>query len=164
MGCSLGLPTGVVTLHLPGVRVGANMKLKKHWKPIIDRFYSKLSPWKSKALSFGGRLTLAKAVLGSLLSYYFSIFVAPVGVINLLEKIRRQFLWGGSDNKYKIAWVSWEKIIAPKEKEGLGLGSLKAFNISMIVKWWWALKTNKTALWSRVITGIHNLKNKPANV
>ena len=98
-------------------------------------------------LSFGGRLTLAKAVLGSLPLYYFSLFVAPAGVIDTLEKIRRQFLWGGSGNKRKIAWVSWGKVVTSKEKGGLGLGSLKAFNISLIAKWWWALKTNKTTLW-----------------
>nr|KAJ0213660.1 hypothetical protein LSAT_V11C400178840 [Lactuca sativa] len=112
LGCG---PASLSFTYL-GIPVGANMKLKKHWKPIIDRFYSKLSPWKAKNLSFGGRLTLAKAVLG---------------VIEILEKIRRQFLWGGGDNKYKISWVSREKVIAPKEKGGLGLGSLRAFNLAV---------------------------------
>lgn len=145
-----------------GVPVGANMKFKKHWKPVIDRFYAKLSPWKAKTLSFGGRLTLSKAVLGSLPSYFMSIFVSPTGVLESLEKIRRQFLWGGGDNKYKIPWVSWGKVVTSKEKGGLGLGSLRAFNLAMIVKWWWGLKNNKSTLWRRVITGIHNLHNKPA--
>lgn len=122
------------------------MKLKRHWKPIIERFYVKLSPWKAKTLSFGGRLSLAKAVLGSLPSYFFSLFVAPSRVIEVLEKIRRQFIWGGSDNKHKISWVAWEKIMAPKDKGGLGLVSLRAFNLSMIVKWWWGIKTDKLAL------------------
>nr|KAJ0191866.1 hypothetical protein LSAT_V11C800411080 [Lactuca sativa] len=48
------------------------------------------------------RLTLAKAVLGSLPSYFLSIFVAPVGVIEILEKIRRQFLWGGDVLRSKL--------------------------------------------------------------
>lgn len=89
--------------------------------------------------------------------------MAPVGVIDVLEKIRRQFLWGESDNKHKFSWVSWEKVVAPKDKGGLGLGSLRAFNLSLIVKWWWVLKTNKSALWSRVIMSIHNLHNKHAD-
>lgn len=138
------------------------MKFKKHWKPVIDRFYAKFSPWKAKTLSFGGRLTLSKAVLGSLPSYFMSIFVSPMGVLESLEKIRRQFLWGGDDNKYKIPWVSWGKVVTSKEKGGLGLGSLRAFNLAMIVKWWWGLKNNKSTLWRRVIMGIHNLHNKPA--
>nr|KAJ0197867.1 hypothetical protein LSAT_V11C700361530 [Lactuca sativa] len=55
-----------------------------------------------------------------------------------------------------------EKVIAPKEKGGLGLGSLRAFNLTLIVKWWWDMKNNRSALWRRVVMGIHNLKNKPA--
>ncbi|GKB75710.1 hypothetical protein Tco_0942605 [Tanacetum coccineum] len=51
----------------------------------------RLSSWKSKSLSFGGRLTLVKSVLGSLGVYYFSTFKAPSKVINTLEGIRRKY-------------------------------------------------------------------------
>lgn len=43
-----------------GVPVGANMLLKRHWKPIIEKFQSRLSTWKAKALSFGGRTNTNK--------------------------------------------------------------------------------------------------------
>ncbi|KAL4589627.1 hypothetical protein LXL04_002535 [Taraxacum kok-saghyz] len=163
-------PLGCEIATLPftylGVPVGANMNLKKYWKPVIERVQTKLSSWKAQNLSLGGRLTLTKAVLGSLPSYFFSIFVAPLGVINTLEKIRRHFLWGGGglDGKKKISWVAWDKVVAPKDLGGLGVGSLKAFNISLIVKWWWRLRENDQTLWSRVIRGIHNLKRKPEDV
>ncbi|KAJ0813272.1 hypothetical protein HanPSC8_Chr17g0771521 [Helianthus annuus] len=39
------------------------MGLVKNWKPIIERFENKLSLWKARTLSFGGRVTLVKAVL-----------------------------------------------------------------------------------------------------
>lgn len=54
LGCE---PTSFPFTYL-GVPIGANMKLEKHWKPVIHRFQNKLSSWKSKALSFRGRLTL----------------------------------------------------------------------------------------------------------
>lgn len=54
-------------------------------------------------------------------------------------------------------------MIAPREADGLGLGSLKALNLSLIVKWLWRLKTDGPSLWSKVIKGIHNLYNKPAD-
>ncbi|KAL7588571.1 hypothetical protein Lser_V15G38261 [Lactuca serriola] len=47
-----------------GLPIGANMKLAKHWRPIVDKFKNKLSNWKANNLSFGGRLTLVKSVLG----------------------------------------------------------------------------------------------------
>lgn len=60
-----------------GVPVGANMKLKKNWKPIIDKFMSKLTVWKSKTLLFRGRLTQITTGLDNLPTYYLSIFIPP---------------------------------------------------------------------------------------
>lgn len=142
----LGCKPAVLSFTYLGVPVGANMKLKKNWAPIVEKFHNKLSSWKAKNLSMGGRLTLTKVVLGSLPSFFFSLFVAPNGVIDKLEKIIRKFLWGGTEEKRKINWVAWEKFVAPKNVGGLGLGSLKAFNLSLIVKWWWRLRTEENTL------------------
>ena len=90
----LGCVAGSLPFQYLGVPVGANMNLIKNWKPVPDRFNSKLSIWKSRNLSFGGRITLVKAVLGSLPTFYLSLFKAPQGVLESLEKIRRRFLWG----------------------------------------------------------------------
>ena len=157
LGCD---PSSLPFTYL-GVPVGANMNLKKNWKPVIDRFLSKLSMWKAKSLSLGGRLTLLTSVLGNLPTFFLSLFVAPAGVIETLEKIRRAFLWGGAEGKSKINWVSWDKVIAAKSNGGMGVGSLKALSTALIIKWWWRLRTNPGLLWSRVITGIHNLHSKP---
>ncbi|GJZ44561.1 RNA-directed DNA polymerase, eukaryota, reverse transcriptase zinc-binding domain protein [Tanacetum coccineum] len=81
--------------------------------------------WKAKSLSFGGRLTLIKAVLGSLGVYYFSIFKAPKCILTKLECIRRKFFWGGSLNSNKIPWIAWDKVIALFDKGGLNIESLK---------------------------------------
>ena len=51
------------------VPVGANMVLKKNWKPITDKFQNRLSTWKEKTLSSGGRLLLIKSILNNLLTY-----------------------------------------------------------------------------------------------
>lgn len=159
----LGCEAGTLPFKYLGVTVGANMKLSKNWKPLIDRFRSKLSDWKAKTLSFGGRLTLIKSVLGNLPTYYLSLFKAPKGVLSELERLRRRFLWGGGESSKKIHWVSWKSITAPKENGGLGVGSLRALNIALLSKWWWRLKTDKSTMWCKVITGFHNLANKPAD-
>lgn len=79
-----------------GVPVGANMLLKKNWEPVLKKFQSKLSSWKANTLSFFGRLMLVKSVLGSLPTYYLSLFKAPQGILDYLEKLRHRFLWGGT--------------------------------------------------------------------
>lgn len=157
----LGCEAGSLPFNYLGVPVGANMNLKKHWKPIIKKFHSMLSSWKAKSLSFGGRLNLVKSILGNLPTYLLSIFMAPTGVVEKLEAIRRKFLWGGNKNERKIHRVSWDKVTASKEDGGLGVGSIRALNIGIIVKWWWRLKHKSSSLWSWVINGIHNLTGEP---
>lgn len=62
--------------------------------------------------------------------------MAPVAVTETLEWIRRHFLWGGDEAKWKIHWVSWDKVVASNSAGGLGVGSIRALNIGLIVKWW----------------------------
>lgn len=87
------IPLGCEPPSLPftylGVPVGENMNQKSAWKPIIDKSKAKLLIWKSKTLSSGGQISLAKAVLGNLPTYYLSLFAALIGVIHEPEKIQR---------------------------------------------------------------------------
>nr|KAJ0188467.1 hypothetical protein LSAT_V11C900489130 [Lactuca sativa] len=77
--------------------------------------------------------------------------VEPLGcVIKKLESIRRRFLWGGTNEHKKINWVSWQSVTAPKEIGGLGMGSLRALNLSLITKWIWRLKVDNSGLWSKI--------------
>ncbi|GKD10486.1 hypothetical protein Tco_1190171 [Tanacetum coccineum] len=48
----------------PGLPVGKNMNFYDAWGDVIDRVCNRLSGWKAKTLSIGGRLTLIKSVLG----------------------------------------------------------------------------------------------------
>lgn len=136
-----------------GLPVGGNMKVAKHWQPLLDKCRAKLSLWKAKTLSFGGRLCLCKSVLGTLGNYYFSLYKAPIKVINQLEGIRRRFFWGGSSDTKKICWMAWDKVLRSKHCGGLGIGSLRALNLSMLVKWHWRDKTELEALWKGVVHG-----------
>ncbi|GKE67443.1 RNA-directed DNA polymerase, eukaryota, reverse transcriptase zinc-binding domain protein, partial [Tanacetum coccineum] len=48
--------------------------------------------------------------------------------------------------------VQWNKVLAPKDKGGLGVSSKKA---SLMFKWVWRFLTQDTSLWVRVIKAIH---------
>nr|KAJ0226647.1 hypothetical protein LSAT_V11C100002300 [Lactuca sativa] len=76
---------------------------------------------------------------------------STVAITDELESIRISFLWGIDENKKKIHWVSRDKVVAPKSKGGLGVGSICALNMSLIVKWWWRLKDKDESLWGKVI-------------
>lgn len=141
-----------------GLPVGANMKLSKNWSSVIDKFEKRLSSWKAKNLSFGGRLTLVKSVLNSLPLFYFSLFKVPRKVLNTLDGLRRRFLWGGDSSSKKIHWVKWETVVTSKNNGGLGVGCLESANLALLAKWRWRLKTEHNALWSSCIRAIHKLK------
>ncbi|KAM0025801.1 putative reverse transcriptase zinc-binding domain-containing protein [Helianthus debilis subsp. tardiflorus] len=131
------------------------MKKAKFWKPVVDKFNAKLSKWKARHLSFAGRMTLAKSVLGNLPTYFLSLFAAPKCIVQKLEKIRREFIWGKSSMGHKVRWVRWGFILKAKYRGGMGLGGIQSFNYAMLAKWWWRFKENPNQLWAAVVGAIH---------
>ncbi|GAU24262.1 hypothetical protein TSUD_48500 [Trifolium subterraneum] len=62
-----------------GLPIGGDSRRIQFWKPLLDKIHKRLSVWKCKNLSFGGRLVLLKSVLSSIPVYFFSFFKAPSG-------------------------------------------------------------------------------------
>lgn len=60
----LGCDPSTIPFTYLGIPVGENMNLRNAWRPIIDKFHAKLTIWKARSLSFGGRVTLQKMYLG----------------------------------------------------------------------------------------------------
>ncbi|GJR29960.1 RNA-directed DNA polymerase, eukaryota [Tanacetum coccineum] len=138
-----------------GSYVGGNMNRLKSWDDIINRVRRRLSNWKMKMLSIGGRLTLVKSVLGSMPIFHMSLFKVPSGILRTLESIRSQFFNGIDGSKNKVSWVQWSKVLAPKVNGGLGVSSLFALNRGLIFKWVWRFVSHDNSLWARVIKAVH---------
>ncbi|GKA62192.1 reverse transcriptase domain, reverse transcriptase zinc-binding domain protein [Tanacetum coccineum] len=62
MGCGIG----EFPFTYLGLPIGENMRRIKSWAPVVEKFKKRLADWKAKTMSFGGRLTLVKSILGSL--------------------------------------------------------------------------------------------------
>ncbi|GJV05373.1 RNA-directed DNA polymerase, eukaryota [Tanacetum coccineum] len=151
MGCS-SLKTPFSYL---GIKVGGSMSRKDSWNDIVDNLRSRLSKWKMKTLSIGGRLTLIKSVLGSTPIYYMSMFKVPSQILKCLEDIRRKFFHGVDTKENKMSWVKWGRVLASKEKGGLGISSFFALNRALLLKWVWRFRNNKDTLWSRFISAMY---------
>nr|GEY93057.1 RNA-directed DNA polymerase, eukaryota [Tanacetum cinerariifolium] len=95
--------------NLTGVMVGGNSSTIKAWDDTIGKLKARLSNWKLKTLSIGGRLTLLKSVLGSTPIYNMSLYKVPKSVLHLMESIRRKFFNGIQGDERKIMWVKWSK-------------------------------------------------------
>ncbi|KAL0302791.1 UNVERIFIED_CONTAM: hypothetical protein Scaly_3021200, partial [Sesamum calycinum] len=100
--------------------------------------------WNHQNLSYAGRLQLIKSVLSTLHMYWASAFILPKGILKILEKKMRRFLWHGSGN----AKVAWEQICKPKQEGGLGIRSLMIMNQALMLKQLWRLIQNDgTSIW-----------------
>ncbi|GJS92803.1 RNA-directed DNA polymerase, eukaryota [Tanacetum coccineum] len=138
-----------------GVMVGDSMNRRAAWVEVINKLRARLSNWKVKTLSIGGRYTLLKSVLGSSPLYHMSIFKTPKGVLKEMEGIRGKFFNGADPEERKIVWVAWQKVLASKSQGGLGMSSFFALNRALLLKWYWRFLTKYGSLWSQVIQAIH---------
>ncbi|RHN70051.1 putative reverse transcriptase zinc-binding domain-containing protein [Medicago truncatula] len=147
----LGCKVGKVPFLYLGLSIGGDPRRLSFWEPVVARVKKRLLGWRSKFLSFGGRLVLLKSVLSSLPVYAFSFFRAPSGIISTLESLFINFFWGGSEDQRKISWVSWNNICASKINGGLGVRRMREFNVSLLGKWCWRLLVDKGSMWYRVL-------------
>nr|KYP65494.1 Putative ribonuclease H protein At1g65750 family [Cajanus cajan] len=75
----------------------------------------------------------------------------PRSICDDVDKLSRNFLWGDRPTHRKIHTISWDKICRPKERDGLGLRSLREVNNSFMMKNCWSLITEPNKLWVKVI-------------
>ncbi|GJW28177.1 RNA-directed DNA polymerase, eukaryota, reverse transcriptase zinc-binding domain protein [Tanacetum coccineum] len=147
-----------------GVKVGSNMSRISSWDDVVSKVSSRLSKWKLKSLSIGGRLTLLKSVLTSIPLYHMSIYKVPMGVLKKLESIRRNFFNGTDGSVRKSTWINWSTALAPKKNGGLGVSSFFAHNRALLFKWVWRFFTDDSSLWSsfiKALFGNHGALGKP---
>ena len=124
-----------VPMRYLGMPLGANFKSKLIWDPILEKLGWKLAGWKHLYLSKGGRLTFLKTTLSGLPLYYLSLYPIPVSVAHRIEKLQRDFLWGGTDNVSKFPLVKWKQVCLPVAAHGLGIRNLILTNQALLGKW-----------------------------
>lgn len=95
---------------------------------MLDKVRKKLASWKKSFFSKGG-VTLIRFVLSGIPVYFFSLFRVPNAVFRSLEKLMRDFLWGGDH------LGSWETVGKPVGLGGLKLGNLNMRNRALLAKW-----------------------------
>nr|GEX01492.1 RNA-directed DNA polymerase, eukaryota [Tanacetum cinerariifolium] len=130
-----------------GSKVGGSMSRVHTWNKMVDRVKNRLSKWKMKMLSIGGRLTLLKSVLGSMPIFHMSIFRALLTVLRTLESIRSQLFKGQKLNSKKASWVRVIKVIHGDD------GKVRGY-----------VKDDAKSCWLSIVNEISSLKNKGINL
>ena len=142
LGCKAGtLPTTYL-----GLPLGVPHKSVRIWDPIEERFRRRLATWKRQYISKGGRVTLIRSTLLNLSIYFMSLFRIPSLVCKRLEKIQRDFFWGGGNLEKKPHLVKWVTVCTDKKVGGLGVRGLHKLNKALLGKWLWRFANERNSL------------------
>ncbi|XP_008788907.2 uncharacterized protein LOC103706552 [Phoenix dactylifera] len=91
---------------------------------LVQRVQSRLEGWRASSLSMMGRVTMVRAVLGSIPVYLMANTVVPKTVLLRIERLLRDFLWGSYGGGHGVHLVAWEQVCRPTSEGGLGVQSL----------------------------------------
>ena len=112
LGCQIG---SLPSMYL-GLPLGAGHKTVIVWDSVEEQMRKRLALWKRSYISKGGRITLIKSSLASLPLYQISLVRMPIFVAKRLEKLQRNFLWGGGCVNKKPHLIKWEVVCMTKEQ------------------------------------------------
>ncbi|KAF8701016.1 hypothetical protein HU200_033908 [Digitaria exilis] len=89
-----------------------------------------------------------------------TVFSLSKWAIKRIDKIRRSFLWKGSQEaKGGHCLVNWRRVQLPKRLGGLGIHDLTAFNRALCLRWQWLQWKDPTRPWSAL-----NILSTPTEV
>jgi hypothetical protein len=88
-----GCKDGEFPFRYLGIPMSPRRLSNREWRAVEERFQKKLSSWKGKLLSSGGRLVLVNSVLSSLPMFMMSFFRIPKCVLEKLDYYRSRFFW-----------------------------------------------------------------------
>lgn len=113
-------------------RVKAN-----YWESLLNKIQKKLVGWKSKVLSYVGRLNLIKHTLLSIPIYSTIVFKLPTSIAKKIDRLCREFLWSGEEGKKKFALVAWKTIWRDKKEGRLGISRMSVVSEALLGKMVW---------------------------
>jgi hypothetical protein len=145
-----GCDQGQFPMMYLGIPIHYRRLRNAEWKLVEERLQKRLTSWKGKLLSVGGRLVLINSVLTNMVLYMLSFFEVPKGVLKRLDYYRSRFFWQGDSEKKKYRLARWSIVCRPKEQGGLGIIDLEAKNTALLGKWLFKLLT-EDGVWQTLL-------------
>ena len=98
-----------------------------------------------------GKEVLIKSVAQALATYMMGAFKLPKGLCDDLTKMIRYYWWGAEDRKKKTHWVSWNNLVQPRCRGGMGFRDFLLFNQALLARQAWRLLFYSDSLCSRLL-------------
>ena len=130
----LGCQVGTLPFTYLGLPMGTTKPKFVDLLPMMDKIERKLSSF-SNFLSYSGRLEMVNTAITPITTYAMCTIKLPVGVIENIDRMRKQCLWRGNDpNKKGGNLAAWPMVQKPKHKGGLGVINLRLQNDALLLK------------------------------
>lgn len=121
-----------------------------YFESLVDKVKRRVEGWGARFLNVAGRLTLVKNVLASIPIHILAVSKIPMHVINKLDQLMRDFLWGSKMGKRLLHWVSWDLCTKSLDEIGLGIRKFQDLHLLFCVKGCWNL-LQRNSLWSSFV-------------
>jgi hypothetical protein len=73
------------------------------------------------------------------------------GVHKKMDSIRANFLWQGTEDKFRYHMAKWEMVSRPNDQGGLGIINTRLMNDCLLVKWIWKILQELDELWFKML-------------
>ncbi|KAK4724026.1 hypothetical protein R3W88_026805 [Solanum pinnatisectum] len=117
-----------------------------YFSELINKIVNRVTGWQSRMLSYGGKATLIKHVLQSLLIHILSSISPPLSTIKQIQDIMADFFWGWRNDRKKYHWSSWRNLSFPYDDGGIEVRFMKDVCQAFQFKHWWTFRSKQT-LW-----------------
>ncbi|XP_020259105.1 uncharacterized protein LOC109835548 [Asparagus officinalis] len=155
----LGIAEGSLPIRYLGMPLVCKRLSYSDCNPLLNKISNQIQLWsKSKNLSYAGKLQVIKSVILGVQIYWTSCYILLVCVLQKIDDICRDFLWGRTEHSQKPSLIAWGKICCDKKSGGLGIFSARLWNLAAALKNIWYIHLNKELLWIKWIHGKY-LKN-----
>ncbi|XP_020250707.1 uncharacterized protein LOC109828080 [Asparagus officinalis] len=158
----IGFPEGVLPFKYLGLPLISKRLSYVDCNPLFQKISNQFQEWKKhRTLSYAGRLQIIKSIILGVQIFWTSCYVLPSKVLQKIDDLCRDFLWGRSDHSLKAPLVSWDKVCTGKNQGGLGIYSAITWNLATAMRTLWYVHSNKECLW---IKWVHGTYLKESNI
>jgi retron-type reverse transcriptase len=131
---AFGCQIGSMPFTYLGLPMGTTKPKIEDYSPIMCKIEKRLTAC-SSLLSISGRLQMVNSVITPTVLYPMCVLKLHKGVIDNIDRARKQCLWRGNDlNKKGGNLAAWSMVQLPKAKGGLGVINLNVQNDALLLK------------------------------
>ena len=161
LASAFGCQVATMPFTYLGLPMGTTKPKMEDLTPLMDRVERKLVSC-SNYLSYSGRLQMINSAISPITTYAMCSIKLPVGVIENIDRIRRQCLWRGNDATKKGGnLAAWHMVQKPKSKGGLGVINLRLQNDALLLKHLHKFYAKKDIPWANMIWTKYYLRKVP---